>query len=308
MAESETRPVRFVRTNAMQERRVGAHGADDLVASISSIGLLHPIVVDMELNLLAGARRLAAVKQLGWKEVPVTVVDPGDREAFRLTVARDENVCRKAFTISELAALDDLLRPMLEGEAAEAKRIGAARSRAKRAGTSDVAQRARSEPTRTKEAIAAAAGVSHDTVGRLKRVRDVAARVAATPDAYEPEVRATVARVHEDVLAGRMSVTAGVAAINNVVPPRVRRDAGVPKATTLTGTPDTGRRRTRPAGHVEKMRNLIGTLTGFVSSPIDASAASKAARPGEVDQWHAALIHALPRMRQLAKTLKEGTS
>jgi ParB family chromosome partitioning protein len=36
-----------------------------LAESIRTIGLLHPITVDAEGNLLAGARRLAACKQLG---------------------------------------------------------------------------------------------------------------------------------------------------------------------------------------------------------------------------------------------------
>ena len=39
------------------------------------IGLLHPIVVTSDNILIAGARRLAAVKALGWEEVPVTVID-----------------------------------------------------------------------------------------------------------------------------------------------------------------------------------------------------------------------------------------
>jgi ParB/Sulfiredoxin domain len=45
-----------------------------LAASIDDIGLLHPITVDEENRLLAGARRLAACKSLGWKEIPVNVV------------------------------------------------------------------------------------------------------------------------------------------------------------------------------------------------------------------------------------------
>ena len=45
-----------------------------LAISITDIGLLHPITVDEERRLLAGARRLTACKQLGWKEIPVRVV------------------------------------------------------------------------------------------------------------------------------------------------------------------------------------------------------------------------------------------
>jgi ParB family chromosome partitioning protein len=45
-----------------------------LAASIEDIGLLHPVTVDETNSLLAGARRLAACKHLGWREMPVNVV------------------------------------------------------------------------------------------------------------------------------------------------------------------------------------------------------------------------------------------
>jgi ParB family chromosome partitioning protein len=47
---------------------------DGLAASIEDIGLLHPITVDEQSQLLAGARRLAACKRLGWRDIPVNVV------------------------------------------------------------------------------------------------------------------------------------------------------------------------------------------------------------------------------------------
>jgi ParB family transcriptional regulator, chromosome partitioning protein len=45
-----------------------------LAASIADIGLLHPITVEGTGRLLAGARRYAACKLLGWKDIPVNVV------------------------------------------------------------------------------------------------------------------------------------------------------------------------------------------------------------------------------------------
>ena len=36
---------------------------------------LHPIVVDENYDLIAGQRRLEACKLLGWKKVPVTIVN-----------------------------------------------------------------------------------------------------------------------------------------------------------------------------------------------------------------------------------------
>jgi ParB-like nuclease domain len=45
-----------------------------LAESIEDLGLLNPITVDERGCLRAGARRLAACKQLGWKRIPVNVV------------------------------------------------------------------------------------------------------------------------------------------------------------------------------------------------------------------------------------------
>ena len=47
---------------------------ESLAASIAAVGLIHPIAVDEDGLLLAGARRLAACKQLGLKEVEVKIL------------------------------------------------------------------------------------------------------------------------------------------------------------------------------------------------------------------------------------------
>jgi ParB family chromosome partitioning protein len=64
----------------ISEITIGARHRQDmgdiagLASSIEDIGLLNPITVDENGLLLAGARRLAACKQLGWKNIPVFVV------------------------------------------------------------------------------------------------------------------------------------------------------------------------------------------------------------------------------------------
>jgi len=68
-----------------------------LKESIKAVGLLHPIVVSPEKQLIAGHRRLEACKELGWNTVPVRIVDLVD-----ITRAEhDENVVRKDFLPSE---------------------------------------------------------------------------------------------------------------------------------------------------------------------------------------------------------------
>ena len=72
-----------------------------LAQSIEEVGLLHPVVVTPQGRLIAGRRRLEAVKLLGWRTVPVHIVDLANIIAGELA----ENVHRKDFLPSELWAI-----------------------------------------------------------------------------------------------------------------------------------------------------------------------------------------------------------
>ncbi len=80
---------------AVGERDRVDHGdIEALAESIATVGLLHPIVVTDAAVLVAGGRRLDAVKRLGWTEVPVTVITLDTAEAV-LRAEADENTQRK---------------------------------------------------------------------------------------------------------------------------------------------------------------------------------------------------------------------
>ena len=71
-----------------------------LKESIQRMGLLNPIVVDENHQLIAGERRLMAIKELGWKKINVRIVkDPS--QYFRVMMEFDENIYRKDFTPNE---------------------------------------------------------------------------------------------------------------------------------------------------------------------------------------------------------------
>ena len=69
--------------------------------SIQEIGLLHPIVVNQDNELIAGQRRLEACKLIGRTEIPATMVNLDDiiKGEFH------ENPVRKGFTLSERVAI-----------------------------------------------------------------------------------------------------------------------------------------------------------------------------------------------------------
>ena len=66
----------------------------DLIESIRRHGIIHPIVVDKDLTLIAGERRLRAALELGLSEVPVRIYEDLD-QVDRQLIELEENVRRK---------------------------------------------------------------------------------------------------------------------------------------------------------------------------------------------------------------------
>jgi len=48
---------------------------EGLARSMDELGLLHPIVISANYQLLAGSRRLAAARLLGWTEIAATIIE-----------------------------------------------------------------------------------------------------------------------------------------------------------------------------------------------------------------------------------------
>ncbi|HEY3216463.1 MAG TPA: ParB N-terminal domain-containing protein [Candidatus Eisenbacteria bacterium] len=106
-------PVDRIRVGPRFRRELGDLG--ELKRSIEAVGLLHPVVVDPAGNLLAGARRLAACVELGWTQIPATIVD-----ADALLVEAHENIVRQDFLPSEAVAIADAVEARDRGRPASA--------------------------------------------------------------------------------------------------------------------------------------------------------------------------------------------
>ena len=77
----------------------------DLVNSIKNNGLLHPISITKNCILVAGRRRIEALRKLGFEQIPVTITDIEIKESGEI----DENNIRKDFTPEEMVAVKKYL-------------------------------------------------------------------------------------------------------------------------------------------------------------------------------------------------------
>jgi len=89
-----------------------------LVDSIDDVGLLHPIVVTNSFELVAGERRLEAVRQLGHLEIAARILPLSPSEMLRAEF--DENTVRMDFRPSEAVALGRRLEEEVEEVASQA--------------------------------------------------------------------------------------------------------------------------------------------------------------------------------------------
>ncbi|MCP4538505.1 MAG: ParB N-terminal domain-containing protein [Chloroflexi bacterium] len=125
-----------------------------LAASIEAVGLLHPIVVDTKNNLIAGERRITACNQLGWDDIPVTVIDLVELVKGEFA----ENAMRKDFLPSEINAIRKAMEPIEKAAAKERMSEGGKVGKVS------------TPPGKARDKIGSMAGVSGRTVEKIAKV------------------------------------------------------------------------------------------------------------------------------------------
>jgi N6-adenosine-specific RNA methylase IME4 len=135
--------------NIRERLRKKPTNIESLAASIENIGLLHPIVIDENNNLIAGYRRIKAHEHLGRTEIPYRRVNIENA----LQGEYDENVERADFALEDVAAIY---------EAVKNSRIG---HRPKKGVDSAPFPRGK-----TREVTAKIAGYSPDKVGKIVEI------------------------------------------------------------------------------------------------------------------------------------------
>jgi len=114
-------------TRAVDSITVGRRHRQDmgdlapLIASIERHGLLQPVTITPDGHLVCGARRLAAVKQLGWRTLQVWVRSGISDQLGRMLAEQDENVLHLPLNQIEGAALYREIKAMVAEDAARRK-------------------------------------------------------------------------------------------------------------------------------------------------------------------------------------------
>jgi ParB family transcriptional regulator, chromosome partitioning protein len=127
-------PIEFVRASLLNPRKSFAEDhLAELADSIREKGIIQPLIVrpkaDMPdvFEIIAGERRWRAAQRAGLHEVPIVVVEVGDKEALELAII--ENVQRTDLNpLEEAAGYEQLMEQFGYIQADLAKTVGKSRS------------------------------------------------------------------------------------------------------------------------------------------------------------------------------------
>lgn len=207
----QTWPLARIKVRDRIRRDLG--DLDDLKASLAARGLINPVGVTADGDLVTGERRLTAARALGWESIDVRVYrDVSDLELLDVEV--EENTCRKALTPGEAGKRyqqrKKLLAPEFEAREKAGKPLGKLPEGEKRA----------------RDKAAKGTGYSARTLDKVIKVEEIAA-----DPTVEPEVREEAQRQHDALMEGTAKPDPALQAVENVRRRRQRQ----PKLTTGLG-------------------------------------------------------------------------
>ncbi|UPW02910.1 ParB N-terminal domain-containing protein [Rhodococcus pyridinivorans] len=174
---------------------------DELAGSIERDGLLQPITITPDGVLVCGARRLAAIKKLGWRKVNVWVRSGISDRLGHLLAEQDDNLLHKPLTQTEAAALYRELKTLMAEDAARREQATqfSSENQPGTDGRANFAPPSLGPTGRTREQAAAMipGGASHTTLEKIGYLQ----KIAEDP-AQPAELRAQVAADLERIDGG----------------------------------------------------------------------------------------------------------
>lgn len=224
-----------------------------LAASISELGLLQPPTITTDGTLVCGARRLAAVKTLGWRTVDVWVRSSISDRLGHLLAEQDENTQHKDLTPVEAAALYRELKALMAEDAHRRKQATqfsdqqnpSSDGPAKFAGPSGALGEAREQA-----AAMIPGGASHTTLEKINHLHQLATD-PVTPQALREQVSTELEAIndggpvhpaYERIRAQQQpeATTAGTPSLQSIADEALARVHRAKDAPTQTRRDDTG--------------------------------------------------------------------
>lgn len=117
-------PIKDIQIKPDRIRRTFDQQAlDDLAESIRTVGLIEPIVLDDENFLLAGERRLRAIKLLGWSDAEIVYMRDLD-DWKKAVIELEENLRREDLTYVEEVMAKKRLHELYQTKHGESSKYG----------------------------------------------------------------------------------------------------------------------------------------------------------------------------------------
>lgn len=157
---------------------------DALIESIVRDGLLQPITITPDGMLICGARRLAAIRKLGWKTVNVWVRSGISTTLGLLLAEQDDNLLHKPLTRTEEATLYAELKALMVEDAAgrqEASRFTSNQENPRSHGAATVAAPQKGD-TRQQAALMVTGRNAYTSLERINELQRLTADPAETED------------------------------------------------------------------------------------------------------------------------------
>lgn len=300
-----TQTLNICAINIGERCRTDFGDISDLAESIKAIGLLHPVVVTANHDLIAGERRLAAMARLMWTEIPVTIVDI-DNAADALRAELEENTCRRSLSAYEADVLrekrervlaeDARRRQGLRSDLQPSPKLGEGCATGELPGMPGAPQPEVAMPTvgggdrRTAKVAAIGTGYSGSTLDKVRTIRDAAERGVIKQGRSEipaPEpVQRAAREVIEDVKKTGAAVERAVAAVNKAIEDHV--PAPIKAREALTNW------RTKFQGAISRIAKVFGEF-----APEQAAENADEELISELRRTHADLGNYIERVEAL---------
>jgi len=113
-------PVGSIKIGSRFRKDLGSLKIASLAEDIRQIGLLHPIVINQNRELIYGQRRIEAFKLLGKSEIPAHIVNLDDIVKGEIS----ENTQRKDCSLEEIIQIKKAVEPEIKTESKKRKLSG----------------------------------------------------------------------------------------------------------------------------------------------------------------------------------------